>query len=66
MITHVQSLAIPLHLVTEESAASREIFATYTAELDEVQGRRPCVAAKEHARAAGTPFVVRAKSDEGT
>ncbi|MBP2451910.1 MULTISPECIES: hypothetical protein [Mycobacteriaceae] len=41
VITHVQTLAVPLNLDTEESAASREIFASYTAELDEVEARRP-------------------------
>ncbi|SHR98541.1 Uncharacterised protein [Mycobacteroides abscessus subsp. abscessus] len=42
VITHVQTLAVPLSLDTEESASSREIFASYTAELDEIEARRPC------------------------
>jgi hypothetical protein len=41
VITHVQTLAVPLSLDMEESTASREIFASYTAELDEVEARRP-------------------------
>lgn len=42
VITHVQTLAIPLSLDTRESAVSREILVSYTAELDEVAARRPC------------------------
>jgi len=42
VITHVQTLTVPLDLDMEECAASRDIFATYTAELDEVEARRPC------------------------
>lgn len=41
VITHVQTLAVPLGLDVEESAASREIFASYTAELGDVEARRP-------------------------
>ncbi|WP_078311272.1 MULTISPECIES: hypothetical protein [unclassified Mycobacterium] len=42
VITHVQTLAIPLNLNTEESIASREILARYTTELEEVEAQRPC------------------------
>lgn len=42
VITHVQTLAVPLSLDTEESAASQEAFTSYTAELDRVEARRPC------------------------
>ena len=40
-ITHVQTLAVPLSLDTEESAASQDAFTFYTAELDRVEARRP-------------------------
>jgi sarcosine oxidase delta subunit len=41
VITHVQTLAVPLDLDVEESARAREAFATYTAESDAVSARRP-------------------------
>lgn len=41
VITHVQTLAVPLDPDAEESAASREAFASYVAELDEIEARRP-------------------------
>jgi len=41
VITHVQTLAIPVILEAEESAASQEAFASYVAELDRVEARRP-------------------------
>jgi hypothetical protein len=41
VITHVQTLPVPLSLDVEESALSREAFATYTAERDAVSARRP-------------------------
>jgi hypothetical protein len=40
VITRVQTLAVPLSLDTDESMASREIFAGYAAELNEVEARR--------------------------
>lgn len=42
VITHVQTLAVPLRLNTQESAASQEALASYTAELDRLEARRPC------------------------
>ncbi|WP_132935680.1 hypothetical protein [Mycobacteroides abscessus] len=42
VITHVQTLAVPLRLNTEESTASREALASYAAELDRLEALRPC------------------------
>lgn len=41
VITHVQTLAVPLSLDVDESPRSQEVFAAYTAECDEVNARRP-------------------------
>ncbi|WP_131804481.1 hypothetical protein [Mycobacteroides abscessus] len=41
VITHVQTLAVPLNLDVEESAASRGIFARYIVEQYEIAARRP-------------------------
>lgn len=41
VITHLQTVAIPLSLDVEESAVSREALTSYIAELDEVEARRP-------------------------
>ncbi len=42
VITHVQTLAVPLRLDTAASAASQEALASYSAELDRLEARRPC------------------------
>ena len=41
VITHVQTLAVPIGLGVKESARSREAFAAYTAERKAVNARRP-------------------------
>lgn len=41
VITQVQTLTVPLSLVTEESVASQEAFLSYVAELERVEARRP-------------------------
>lgn len=41
-ITHLQTLAVPLSLDTEESTTSRDAFTSYIADLDRVEARRPC------------------------
>lgn len=48
VITHVQTLAVPLNLDMEESIASREIFARYTTELDGAEAQRPCTDGISH------------------
>jgi hypothetical protein len=42
VISHVQTLALPLNFDVDESATSREILARYLVERDEVEARRPC------------------------
>jgi hypothetical protein len=42
VISHVQTLAVPLSLDVEESATSRAIFASYMVDRDEVEASRPC------------------------
>lgn len=42
VITHVQTLSVPLSLDTAAPAASQEALASYAAELDRLEARRPC------------------------
>jgi hypothetical protein len=42
VITHVQTLAVPLSLDMRESTTSRDAISSYIADLDQLEARRPC------------------------
>ena len=64
-ITHLQTLAVPLSLDTEESTTSRDAFTSYIADLDRVEARRPCRRAQPHrpAKAADPEITAIADAD---